>query len=177
MWLWFSEYLKNRLPYVSNISGESSPLLPVLSGVPQGSILGPILFLVYVNDLPNNILQSSAYLFTDDTKFIRSITNFNDTVLLQSDIDSLSSWCKKSNLSLNQGKCAIMRISLKSNTDSPTYIINNSNVPISSNQRDLGIIISHNLSWNAHYSYICANARLGSKSKLRHMQLHKDINS
>ena len=157
LWLWFNDYLKNRLHYVS-ICGESSPLLPVLSGVPQGSILGPILFLVYINDLPSAISYSSAYLFADDTKFIKSITSFNDSVQLQRDIDSLSSWCRTWNLSLNQDKCAVMRISLRSHTDPHSYTINNSNIKISSNQRDLGIIISHNLSWDAHYSYICANA-------------------
>ena len=118
----------------------------------------PYPFLVYVNDLPSAISYSSAYLFANDTKFIKSITSFNDSVQLQSDIDSLSSWCRTWNLSLNQDKCAVMRLSLRSHTDPHTYAINNSNIKISSNQRDLGAIISHNLSWDTHYSYICANA-------------------
>ena len=61
------EYLTNKHLFIS-ISGATSPLLPVYSGVPQGSILSPILFLVYVNDIPTAISGSTAYLFADDTK-------------------------------------------------------------------------------------------------------------
>jgi hypothetical protein len=157
LWFWFNEYLSNWLHYFS-LSGESSHLLLVQSGVPQGSILGPILFLIYINDLPNTIAHSSSYLFADDTKFIKSITRFNDSSLLQSDIDSLSAWCQKWNLSLNQDQCAVMRIFLRPSDDPPSCTINNTNIKVNNSQRDLGILVSNNLSWNPHHSHICANA-------------------
>ena len=78
LWLWFKDYLSNRSHRVS-INGTSSSCLPVLSGVPQGSVLSPLLFLLYVNDLPNSINFSSMFLFADDTKFVKSISCFNDS--------------------------------------------------------------------------------------------------
>ena len=101
LWSWFKDYLTNRLHYVE-MDGASSGLLPVLSGVPQGSILGPLLFLIYINDLPLSILNSSTYLFADDTKFFKSIVSFAD---IQKDIDSVSMWCQEWKLQLNLNKC------------------------------------------------------------------------
>jgi hypothetical protein len=67
LWKWFRAYLGHRRQYVS-LNGCTSNTLPVISGVPQGSILGPILFLVFVNDLPSSVFSSTLYLFADDTK-------------------------------------------------------------------------------------------------------------
>ena len=63
------------------------------SGVPQGSILGPILFLIYINDLPNSV-SSPMYIFPDDTKCAKYILSTEDSVLLQNDLDSLYEWCQ-----------------------------------------------------------------------------------
>ena len=67
LWLWFRAYLANRFQYVS-VNNQYSQLLPVESGVLQGSILGPLLFILYVNDLPDTFLHSNMLLFADDTK-------------------------------------------------------------------------------------------------------------
>ena len=88
LWLWFKDYLSDR-KHFTYVDGASSDMLPVTSGVPQGSILGPLLFLIYINDIPNK-MASSIYLFADDAKFIRCITSFNDSVTLQSDLNSLT---------------------------------------------------------------------------------------
>ena len=95
LWLWFREYLTQRLHYVQ-IDQTSSSLLPVKSGVPQGSILGPLLFLIYINDLPTCIDYSTCYLFADDVKLLKSIYSLNDCSLLQQDLSSLQHWCNAS---------------------------------------------------------------------------------
>ena len=74
LWRWFQANLTERYHYVT-IDGASSPRLPVISGVSQGSILGPLLFLIYINRLPEQVDYKSCYLFADDTKLLKAITN------------------------------------------------------------------------------------------------------
>ena len=157
LWHWFQNYLTNRYHYVC-IDGESSQLLPVLSGVPQGSILGPMFFLVYINDLPNTISHATPYLLADDTKLLKSISIHNDSLILQHDIDTLAVWSRKWNLPLNQHKSVAMRLTLKTHPDPPQYTIKDSNMIVLSNHKDLGIVIDNKLSWSAHYPLICINA-------------------
>ena len=150
LWSWFKDYLTNRLHYVE-MDGASSSLLPVLSGVPQGSILGPLLFLIYINDLPLSILNSSTYLFADDTKFFKSIMSFAD---IQKDIDSVSMWCQEWKLQLNLNKCVCVRLGLM-HTTALCYQINSTPIPSKENHRDLGVIVSDNLSFSAQYKSMC----------------------
>lgn len=86
LWQWFRGYLLNRKHFVC-MDDSSSSCQPVLSGVPQGSILGPLLFHVYVNDIPSSIHNSALYLVADDTKFVKGIGSSDD------DINSLLTWC------------------------------------------------------------------------------------
>ena len=151
LWYWFRAYLADRSHYV-NIDGNSSDCLPVHSGVPQGSILGPLLFLVYINDLPSAITSSSTYLFADDTKFLKSICTLENCPQLQKDIDSMSSWCHKWKLTLNEAKCVAMHFSL-SPIKQNTYTINNFSIPFCHQQRDLGIIVQDNLEYDCVYNY------------------------
>ena len=70
LWKCFKAYLSDRFQCVF-VDGKVSELLPVLSGVPQGSILGSLLFIIYINDLPSSLISSLAYLFADDTKCLK----------------------------------------------------------------------------------------------------------
>ena len=84
--------------------------LPVTSGVPQGSILGPALFFLYVNNLPDFILNSKVAMFADDTKVYKAVMSENDGASLQQDLDNLSSWSAASGLAFNDKKCKLQTI-------------------------------------------------------------------
>ena len=96
LWLWFKKYLMSRGHYVS-LDFVSLDFLPVLSGVPQGSVLGPLLFFIYryVNNIPHSVHHSFALLFADDTKLLKSIQTYNNSLDLQEDIDSMVDWSRE----------------------------------------------------------------------------------
>ena len=154
LWLWFKSYLSNCQQCVK-INNKYSHLLPVLSGIPQGSILGPLLFLVYVNDIPDHISNSLLYLFADDTKCLKTISDPADTIQLQDDINSLSHWSEQWSLLFNPTK--IVQISFKPNLQT-SYTIGTSLITKVESHKDLGIILSSNLTWDAHYNHIIAKA-------------------
>ena len=111
LWKWFRCYLTNRLHYVT-IDGYQSSTLPVTSGVPQGSILGPLLFLIYINDLPSCINYSHCLLFADDAKIFQIVTSSHDQLLLQIDLHEIEQWCSTWNLQLNPSKCHVLKFML-----------------------------------------------------------------
>ena len=91
---WFEDYLSNRHQRVTMLGKTSHPL-PVLSGIPQGSILGPLLFLLYVNDLPQATSSSSIAMYADDTKCYRTVRTLQDAQYLQNDLDGVNEWCQE----------------------------------------------------------------------------------
>ena len=125
LWSWFEAYLSNRFHFV-NHNGYSSPPLPVLSGVPQGSVLGPLLFLVYINDIPASINSSSAFLFADDAKLLKSLTSNLDSAFLQEDLDTVVEWSGDWRVKLNSLKSAQLHFSLKDSESVVSYNISGS---------------------------------------------------
>ena len=154
LWSWFKSYLSNRFQFVA-INNQFSTFLPVVSGVPQGSILGPPLFLIYINDIFHLNILSRLYAFADDTKCFNQITNNHDQQSLQRDINLLFEWSYTSCLSFSPTKC--VHVSFKS-TRNTTYYINHEEISKVDNHRDLGITISNDLSWKNHYIHISAKA-------------------
>ena len=105
---WINSFLSNRIQQVV-IHGQEPTWRSVTSGIPQGSVLGPLLFVIFINDLPNCV-SSDAYLFTDDTKIFRIITKEKDKEALQQDIEKLDDWSKKWLLKFHPQKCKYMAI-------------------------------------------------------------------
>lgn len=155
---WIKEFLSNRSQYVTANNFYSSNSV-VTSGVPQGSVLGPLLFLIYINDLPSCVSSSTVRLFADDCVLYHKITSHTDHLNLQRDLDSISTWCKAWFMTLNIAKCKSMRVSRHTTIHCPrTYSLNN--IPLASvdNYKYLGVHISSNLSWNKHVDYVTNNA-------------------
>ena len=100
---WIEQWLTHRRQQVV-VDGEVSNRKSVSSGVPQGSVLRPLLFLIYVNDFDNNI-TSNVLKFADDTNFFRKVNNDGDKQHLQNDLDKLIKWSEKWQMLFNFGKC------------------------------------------------------------------------
>ena len=103
---WVKDFLTHRRQRVS-INGSLSQWLAVLSGIPQGSVLGPVLFILYINDLPD-LVKNFTMLFADDTKIYSVVNNERDRNSLQDDINKLIAWSDKWQLRFNAFKCKVM---------------------------------------------------------------------
>ncbi|CAB4027594.1 Hypothetical predicted protein [Paramuricea clavata] len=134
---WFSSYLYNRRQRVTTLGATSSEKT-VSSGVPQGSILGPILFFLYVNDLPDVVKNSSVACFADDTKIFRRVDSICDADLLQTDLSNLDSWSTSSGLVFNQLKCKCLRVPRKNQPVLYPYTIKDNELTTTSAEKDLG---------------------------------------
>ena len=105
---WIRAFLSNRQQKVV-VEGEESDSVPVTSGVPQGSVLGPILFLAYINDLPKDIV-SQVRLFADDTAIYLTLDSKSDSDTLQKDLDRLQTWEARWDMEFNPSKCQVIRV-------------------------------------------------------------------
>ena len=122
LWSWFQSYLTGQYQCV-RINNCLSETLPVLSGVPQGSILGPLLFIIYINDLSNYAHFSNILIFADDTKCYKHITDTTDADLAsQQDLESLSEWSIHNLLTFNS-TCILLKFKSKSSVLSLTISI------------------------------------------------------
>ena len=152
LWKWLRAYLNSRKQCIS-IDGQCSGLLPVLSGVPQGSILGPIFFLIYINDLPPCSIYSSMLLFADDTKCGKSISSLKDRDLLQVDLDTIVDWSPTWKLLLNHSKTVKLSFGSKACQFSTKYSVDNHEILEKETHKDPGVMVCSNpscmepLSW------------------------------
>lgn len=145
---WISVWLSNRQQRVV-INGNSSEWKPVLSGVPQGSVLGPLLFILYVNDLEKNITGIVSK-FADDTKLANRADSKEGCIELQNNINSITKWVDDWQMELNKSKCKIMHIG-KLNLHYE-YTLSDIILEESCQENDLGIIITDNNKWDTQCS-------------------------
>ena len=142
--------------------GEHSKWAPVLSGVPQGSVIGPLLFLIYINDLPED-LRARVRLFADDTIVYMTISNPSDAASLQQDLNKLASWETKWQMKFHPDKCSVLRISRKETPQIHNYELYGHILDSETDSKYLGVTINSKLCWNNHIDNICnkANSSLG----------------
>ena len=153
---WIESFLKERTQTV-RVKSSYSKKINVTSGVPQGSILGPILFLLYINDLPLNVTANNN-IFADDTKLYTKANNLNDANCLQDDLDTLSEWCKTWGMKLNTEKCHIMHYGSKNQLY--LYHLNGRLLTTTATEKDLGVVMSNDLKPEAHIKHCIAKANL-----------------
>lgn len=153
---WVRDFLSGRSQQVV-LEGKRSQTAKVTSGVPQGTVLGPLLFLVFINDMPDSV-TSNIRLFADDALLYRSIKSHKDAEALQKDLDALQSWEKTWQMSFNPDKCEVLRVTKKRKIINSEYSIHGTALRIVDEAKYLGVTIQKNLSWKPHINNISKKA-------------------
>ena len=157
---WIGDYLTDRR-HRPSIDGISSDCKYVSSGVPQGSIIGPILFLLYINDIGSELSPETLLpLYADDAKCSRVIQGHLDRGILQQHLSTLHQWSETWGMKFNTKKCKHLCITNKRNRLETSYSLGTERIPLSTEENDLGVLISHNLSWHNH---IMAKVNIANK--------------
>ena len=155
----FHSFLSNRYHFV-RLPGGSSAASPVISGVPQGTVLGPLLFLILISDIDIGVLNAKVVSFADDTRLYSKISYVEYCDSLQSDLNCVYDWAKTNNMVFNSQKFKYLffsstNVSITSDyvnayVSPNLYVIDNVN-----NLKDLGIIMSSNCSFEQHIIELC----------------------
>ena len=128
-----------------NINGEESDWMDIISGVPQGSVLGPVLFVVYINDLPEEVL-SALLLYADDAKIFRDIKCPKDVEMLQNDLHMMSTWSENWLLKFHP-KLEKLTITNKKHVEERIYYAGEYIVKKSTSEKDIGVHIDNYLNF------------------------------
>ena len=165
---WIRSYLSDREQTVV-INGKSSTPAKVISGVPQGTVLGPIFFIIYLNDINSCIQHSVVSSFADDTRIKKTINHVKDTKLLQEDLNNAITWSTKNNMMLHQDKFELL-----SHRADPSHVLTRlrfhpkfsdyttsggSIISPTHSVKDLGVTITSELSWLKHITNITDASR------------------
>ena len=155
---WIKDFLFNRTQYVK-INNSKSEECPVSSGVPQGSVLGPMLFIFYINDLPD-VCNVTTKIYADDTKAYSSIKSIDDRNNIQQTIDRMYDWSQTWQLHFNNSKCQILHIG--SNNPKYEYFIGQdqtrTTLATTTLEKDLGVLVDNDLNFEDHIDYAIKKA-------------------
>ena len=168
VYTWIANFLKDREQVVA-VGGAYSFLAMVLSGVPQGTVLGPLLFLIFINDI-DCTEHSTVGCFADDTRISKAISTCQDSVLLQQDLNRISTWTKENNTELHPDKFVFINFNCRSSRfhllsqlpfyeENICYATPTNVLEPSPSVRDLGIVFTPDLSWSTHVSAITKSAK------------------
>ena len=149
---WISSFLEDRTQCVV-CGGYTSDPANVISDVPQGTVLGPLLFLIYINDLPECV-SSMCSLFADDCLVYRKIESERDIEILQNDLTNLELWARKWLMTFNTDKCEVIQISLKPLTLN-SYTLYGRHLKGVNEAKYLGVTIDCKLSFTKHIDIVC----------------------
>ena len=156
---WIHSYLSGWSQVVA-VGGELSSVKNVASGIPQGSVLGPLLFIIYIDDVVTQISPSSSIsLYADDIALYRSISSPSDYVVLQADIAAITTWVEEErHLKLHADKCHLMLISRKhacSIAPPPLFAKDSTPLRQVNSTKYLGVLLTSDLSWSEHVAKTC----------------------
>ena len=155
---WNESFLLNRTQKVI-VDGQESDPSPVISGVPQGTVLGPLFFLIYINDIGENLTPGTTLrLFADDSLLYRNIKDRDDCQILQKDLDNLQKWENKWKMEFHPDKCQVLTISNKKQNIKSDYTIHNQTLKTTNNAKYLGVIIDDKLKWKEQHKAVCKKA-------------------
>lgn len=152
---WVQDFLSDRFQKVA-VRGAESDVLPVTSGVPQGSVLGPTLFLLYINDLPDSV-SCNVSLYADDTLIYAKIQTRADEIRFQNNIDSLVSWSTKNKMPFNRTKCEVIVFN-QGATPLPQYSISDHLLQCVDITKYLEVVLQSDLKFKKHISDIMGSA-------------------
>lgn len=174
----FSSYLNNRKQY-TEIDHIKSNMLPITTGIPQGSILGPLLFIIYINDFAQASKMFNFIIYADDTTLSSTLNTFNDNIqndnlesLINDELLKINEWLKINKLSLNIAKSKYMTFQrTNKNVQTLTLKIDNINIEQVKEFNFLGLIIDTNLNWKRHTEKIsnACSKKIGILNKLKHV--------
>ena len=143
------------------MDGQESDSSPVISGVPQGTVLGPLFFLIYINDIGEKLTPGTKLrLFADDSLPVlyRNINDRDDCKTLQGDLDNLQRWEDKWKMDFHPDKCQLLTISNKKQNIKSEYTIHNQILKNTNNAKYLGVIIDDKLKWKEQHKAVCKKA-------------------
>ena len=168
---WIEPFLVGRQQRVS-VNGVMSDWAPVLSGIPQGSVLGPVLFVIFINDMPSSV-KSLLYMYADDTKIFRPIRSTEDMEILQDDLNRLVEWSRKWQLKFNITKCKVMHMWSNKGTE---YVMTGETgdlkLEVTSLEKDLGLWVDDKLNFREHINKV-TTTRNDPESDYIQMCLHR----
>ena len=154
---WLEGFLCGRKQCVS-VNGVMSAWVDVTSGIPQGTVLGPVCFLLYINDLPEVLKSSSIRMFADDAKVFCPVSTIEQSDNLQRDLDSILTWTETWQLPLNLDKCSVMH--LGPNNPLGKYTLGHVQVREATSERDLGIMMDNELKFHVHAAKVTKKCKM-----------------